>query len=340
MAEISQHNDSIEALKQRLEGLKVDLDANGTEALRGAVIAERDLSNLNLAGWDLSNADLSGSNLSNTNFSSANLTGTKLCNTNISGTEFLDASLVKADLAEAQGENCGFARADLSEVNAVGAQLKNSSFSEANFTDAIFGGANLEGGRLRGANLTAAEFVHANLRHCDLEDAQLDRANFHLTDLHGCKLAGIQGYKTTNWIGVKVVDIDLHGAYLVRRHIMDENYLYEFRKQSKYTEFLYWIWWITSDCGRSLLRWTVCIFALIVAYGVAYTFVDIDYGDYQTPFSSMYYSIVTLTTLGYGDVLPASTAAQILAISEALFGYIGLGGMLSIFAQKMGRRAE
>ena len=88
MAELSQHSDSIEALKQRLDGLKIDLDAHGKDALRGQIIAERDLSNLNLAGWDLSNADLSGSNLSNTNLSSADLTGTKLCNTNLSGTEF------------------------------------------------------------------------------------------------------------------------------------------------------------------------------------------------------------------------------------------------------------
>ncbi len=54
----------------------------------------------------------------------------------------------------------------------------------------------------------------------------------------------------------------------------------------------------------------------------------------------MYYSIVTITTLGYGDVVPASLPAQVLAVSEALMGYVGLGGLLSIFAQKMARRAD
>jgi len=52
------------------------------------------------------------------------------------------------------------------------------------------------------------------------------------------------------------------------------------------------------------------------------------------------YSFVTLTTLGYGDAMPASMVGQILAVSEALCGYIGLGGLLSIFTQKMARRAE
>jgi voltage-gated potassium channel Kch len=68
--------------------------------------------------------------------------------------------------------------------------------------------------------------------------------------------------------------------------------------------------------------------------------VDIDYGDYETPFSAVYYSIVTLTTLGYGDAVPASMSAQVIAIIEALLGYIGLGGLLSILSNKMARRSD
>jgi voltage-gated potassium channel Kch len=54
----------------------------------------------------------------------------------------------------------------------------------------------------------------------------------------------------------------------------------------------------------------------------------------------VYYSIVTLTTLGYGDVVPASPAAQVLAMIEVILGYVMLGGLLSIFASKMARRAD
>jgi voltage-gated potassium channel Kch len=50
--------------------------------------------------------------------------------------------------------------------------------------------------------------------------------------------------------------------------------------------------------------------------------------------------LVTLTTLGYGDVVPTSLAAQMLAVLEALLGYVGLGGLLSILANKMARRAD
>ena len=340
MGEPSENSGGIDELRVRLEGLAIDFDAGGTAFLRGQVIANRDLSGLDLSGCDLSGVDLSGSDLSNSNFAGANLSGAKLCGTRLDGTEFLDACLLKADLAEATGENCGFAHADLRQTNAVGARLTNSSWSEARFDGAQFGGAVLEGGRFRGADLSSAEFVHADLSGCDLEGAILDCTNFHLADLHGCRFADVKDFKTADWIGVNVLDVDFHGAYLVRRHIMDENYLHEFRRQSGFNASLYWIWWATSDCGRSLFRWTAWVGALILVYGVVYMAVDIDFGEHETAFSPMYYSIVTLTTLGYGDVVPASLPAQLLAVSEALFGYIGLGGMLSIFAQKMARRAE
>ncbi len=340
MGESSENGGGVDELKRRLEGLAIDFDDAGRAVLRGQVIANRDLSGLDLSGYDLSGADLSGSDLSNANLAGADLTETKLCRTQLDGTEFLNACLLRADLAEARGENCGFAHADLREVNAVGARLTNSSWSEARFDRANFGGAVLEGGRFRGANLSSAEFVHANLSGCDLEEATLDRTSFHLADLHGCRLSDVKDYKTANWIGVNVLDVDFHGAYLVRRHLMDENYLHEFRRQSRFSAVLYWIWWATSDCGRSLLRWTVWVGALIVAYGMAYMVVDVDFGDHETAFSPIYYSVSTLTTMGYGGAAPASLPAQLLAVSETLLGYVGLGGLLSIFVQKMARRAE
>ncbi len=77
--------------------------------------------------------------------------------------------------------------------------------------------------------------------------------------------------------------------------------------------------------------------ALIYAY--LYTLVDIDWGDYETPLSPVYYSVVTFTTLGYGDVLPGSVGAQVMAMSEVVLGYFSLGGMMSILSDKMARRA-
>jgi voltage-gated potassium channel Kch len=47
--------------------------------------------------------------------------------------------------------------------------------------------------------------------------------------------------------------------------------------------------------------------------------------DPSEAFATMlYFSFVTITTLGYGDIVPVSGAAKILSSGEALFGQIYL----------------
>ena len=121
---------------------------------------------------------------------------------------------------------------------------------------------------------------------------------------------------------------------------MDENYLMEYRSRDTLHKWIYRFWWLTSDCGRSVVRWSMLTGIIVLFFAGLYTLVDIDYGDYETPLSPIYYSIVTLTTLGYGDSLPASTAAQIVASCQAIVGYVALGGLLGILANKMVRRAD
>ena len=146
--------------------------------------------------------------------------------------------------------------------------------------------------------------------------------------------------KVGQWIGADIRDINFAGAYKIRRFIIDQNYLKEFRDSSRFSSFIYKMWWATSDCGRSVIRWSLWILLLIFFFALIYTYVAIDYGEHQTWFSSIYYSVVTITTLGYGDVLPASFIGQVVAIAEVISGYVMLGGLISIFSNKVARRAE
>ncbi len=66
-------------------------------------------------------------------------------------------------------------------------------------------------------------------------------------------------------------------------------------------------------------------------------------GDDST--AVIYYSFVTLTTLGYGDIVPISPAARVLATGEAVIGQIYLTVLVARFvgmhiAQEMARRLE
>jgi len=53
----------------------------------------------------------------------------------------------------------------------------------------------------------------------------------------------------------------------------------------------------------------------------------------------LYFSVVTFTTLGFGDVIPLNHISEIWLMVEVIFGYIMLGGLISIFANKLARRS-
>ncbi len=311
---------------------------------------QQDLRGINLSGEDLAGADLTRCDLSGAHLSEATLDGARLLGCQLEGAtlyktslvncELLGAQLAGAEMSECVAQQAGFGGADLSGATLFGADLGHATLSKAVLRDADLRTAALQEARLLETDLTGANLARADLRAGNLENAQLTGADFHDADLRGARLKGVMGYGKATWIGADIRDVDFCGAYMVRRHIMDENFLHEFRRRSRLTEAMYRIWWITSDCGRSFTRWALWIGLTAAIFAGLYTFVDIDYGDYQTPLSPLYFSIVTMTTLGYGDVLPASTAAQVLVLAEVILGYLALGGLLSIFAVKMARRAE
>jgi len=308
--------------------------------LRGINLAHEDLRELDLSRYDLSGAELSETRLDGANLSFAKLQGAQLYRASLEGTELLSANLGGVNLDECKADRAGFGGTDLRGATLVNARLGGATFSQTNAHDADFRAAFLEDSRFRESNLTHTSFARAKMKGCDLEESTVDDAEFLDTDLRSARFKRITGYESTNWIGADIRDVDFCGAYVIRRHIMDENYLYEFRNRSRLTAVLYTIWWATSDCGRSFIRWGLWTLLVTALFGVAYTMVEIDFGDHRTALSPFYFSVVTLTTLGYGDVLPASGAAQVVAIIEVFIGYIALGGLLSIFAGKMSRRAE
>lgn len=308
--------------------------------LRGITLLKEDLSTLDLSGYDLSFANLNQSDLNRTNLSHCRLFKASLEQAVLDECEFVGANLQGADLDECSARRCGFGGADLSFSSFINADVSDASFIRSKMVGADLRASNLTNARLSEMDLTDAIFTRATLENSDLKHSNVERTNFELASMTGSRLTGIKNFKKAMWIGADVRDMDLRGAYLVRRYISDENYLYEFKTTSQFHNVLYQIWWFTSDCGRSLSRWFMWLFVLTLLFAAVYTQVDIDYGDKTTWFSPFYFSIITLTTVGYGDATPASLTAQIVVTLHAITGYMGLGGLLSILGNKMARRAE
>lgn len=301
---------------------------------------DRDLRGADLTGQDLRSTDLTGADLTNARLSGADLRGCSLRGGTLEGAQFVGADLTGADLTDCRAAGAVFGQADLTEASFFGADLSGASLSSSTLHGTDLRAADLDQARMRDVDLTNADLSRATITDADLTGASLAGARFTDADLSRSALQGLEHFDAADWIGVSVVDIDFSGAYLVRREIMDQNYLYEFRNRDQLHAVLYRIWKATSDCGRSVSRWAAMTVMVALIFAVLYTVVDIDYGANQTTLSPLYFSVVTITTLGYGDALPASMAAQILVMIEVAVGYMMLGGVLSIFATRMGRRAD
>ena len=88
-----------------------------------------------------------------------------------------------------------------------------------------------------------------------------------------------------------------------------------------------------TDISPNRLIGAVCVYLLLgVIWALAYTMLEMlspgSFGGF-TPLQGrgwdsewLYFSFVTMTTLGYGDILPVSATARVLAYMQAVFGQL------------------
>ncbi|MGD2091138.1 MAG: potassium channel family protein [Candidatus Aminicenantes bacterium] len=126
---------------------------------------------------------------------------------------------------------------------------------------------------------------------------------------------------------------------ITTRKVRDDMFLLKFKEEHRCG---FKFWWLFADCGRSFWRWATWCFGVACFFG--FVFWGMGTENFQipkghSPFAYFYYSIVTFTTLGFGDIVPMTLFGRILVTFEVILGYIGLGGLISIFANKLARRS-
>jgi len=133
-----------------------------------------------------------------------------------------------------------------------------------------------------------------------------------------------------------------------KRYVADQFYVRAFCRDHRGVGVL-WRW--SCDYGRSLSLPFILSLALVTAFAGLYRlafhgqfmFTNADLGPTQGHeigfWNLMYYSAVTFTTLGFGDIAPASLAARFCVMVEVVAGYVMLGGLISILANKVARRS-
>lgn len=128
-------------------------------------------------------------------------------------------------------------------------------------------------------------------------------------------------------------------AYTRKMECRQEAFLY----QRKYANFLeYKFMEITSHYGTNLSSWamTTLIFALTMALAYAGADLLVEPAMRTVPtgshwFDYFYLSVVTLTTVGFGDIVAVSVLGKILVIFEAFFGFLMLGIFINMLQKRL-----
>lgn len=102
---------------------------------------------------------------------------------------------------------------------------------------------------------------------------------------------------------------------------------------------------------KGLFLWTVTgrpyvyaslYLALIPAYALVFTYIrgmSLEHSKTtESIWSNLYYSVVTITTLGYGDILPKNVQTQTVVATEVLFGVLLVGLFLNSIAQHISQK--
>jgi len=235
--------------------------------------------------------------------------------------ELWDAKRKGAKLFNAHLEGADLWRADLRAADLYFARLEGAALVGAHLERADLTWAHLEGADLRWAHLKGADLRAADLSNADVTGVRYDR--------HRLKCQGIRA-------------VTCHGHPVFRRDAEDQDFIETFRSKSWWHSLLYVFWAVLTDCGRSLLRVALVGTCLAVLFGWVFASYPhmLDLSDSaQTPWTPYYYSIVTFTTLGFGDVTPATFEGELWVGAEVLVGYLVLGLLISILANKVARRS-
>lgn len=101
----------------------------------------------------------------------------------------------------------------------------------------------------------------------------------------------------------------------------------------------YWFWGLTSNYGTSVVRWIVWCLFVISFYTCFYyfTYLETDRGltGFNRIIERFYFSVVTFTTLGFGDILPQTSFGMCLVITEVLIGNLMFWVMMTILGKKI-----
>lgn len=282
-------------------------------------------------------------------------------NKNGKGADFYGANFSKVHLFSVDMADCNFMEANLSSVRAEGSVFHNTDFVRAELTKSTFAVCDFYDASFQEANMLYVEFYESSFQDCNCSRADFSKAKFYgggynplvrqelrfnlcgasfynakftsETYFHLANVSKETDFRTISFESACYsAGLRQSLQYCNRRHNWNDWYA----NNSVVVRRLVRLFWFASNYGSSPKRVIQSFFSVCFLYAFIYwlfpslTSVESD----LSLMSSVYFSVVIMTTLGFGDIYANSNNwfSQLLLITHVLSGYVLLGALITVLS--------
>lgn len=201
---------------------------------------------------------------------------------------------------------------NLSHNNLTELDLSNIDFFAADFSESNLSKSNLSNSWLSETIICGSKFDWATM-----DSVLIDKANFD---------------NNTTFYGVNLFKINFTLATLLKDLAEDQQRILTLEETKPITAFL--LKW-SCDYGRSFSLFFFWTFSIIFGFSLIYLCSCSGISSINSYIDSLYFSVITFSTLGYGDILPTNSLGKIVVMLEVFFGYIMLGLLVGIISRRV-----
>jgi uncharacterized protein YjbI with pentapeptide repeats len=272
-----------------------------------------------------------------------------------------EAHLEGARLWSADLRGARFVRAHLEGADLGSAVLHGASFLCAHLEGAMLPNAQLQGAILQEAHLEGTQFAHSALERVDATGAIVDGETY----IWRCHTD-----RRTNFTGVGLASARVHPGNRteLERNMRQRSWAAWCHRQCGLVALPVWLFWQLTDYGGSTTRILLTFAFLSVVFAGVYYWSGLPHYPPGVPPSrttaprglvadlfavgpdgpleqvrvphtvvfwrALYFSVVTMTTLGFGDIHaePGSWLGHAMLTVQVVLGYLLLGALVTRFA--------
>ena len=245
--------------------------------------------------------------------------------------------------------NCSFADASFRNSSFHQLVLENTNFVSANFENSRFLAIRFD----KNSTINGANFKNAFVNAIDINDDNIGDRPLELTKV---------SYFTLLWWSIVNLFRPIKGSKNQKQSIFLANQtngitrpeLMEFKKYIDWFQYVYkkvyrlkqtsliprlsfFIEVLITKYWTSFIALALSSFVINMFFSAIFFFKqnNFSFKESASIIDCFYYSIVTFTTLGYGDIHPVTSIGQIIVILEVLIGYVILGLFVFLISRKI-----